>query len=190
MTQTGKTRRGEYRDRRTGEKVVRRSEGRRERRRRRVRIMHYSWWLLGLREKGLYSISVFEASTLPPEQGREPKRRTRENPKEREKEKERQRDETGERSRGGVAFPEGRSREKVAGGCRNTRGGGGERGSNRVACNFEMDSTPPTTTTLPLSLRPPSTIHRVASLRSLPLRSFLRTRLVGWINPVPVGCCT
>lgn len=27
--------------------------------------MHYSWWLLGLREKGLCSISVFETSTLP-----------------------------------------------------------------------------------------------------------------------------
>lgn len=33
-------------------------------------------------------------------------------------------------------------------------------------------------------------IHRVASRRSLPLRSFLRTRPVGWINPVLVGCCT
>lgn len=36
----------------------------------RVRIMHYSWWLLGLREKGLCSISVFEASTLSSERER------------------------------------------------------------------------------------------------------------------------
>lgn len=151
---------------------MRRSEGR-ARGERRVRIMHYSWWLLGLREKGLYSISVFEASArCLPRKGE--KQRTRERKVARQ----------GERAewQGGVAFPEGRSREKAAGGCRNTRGGGGERGSNRVACNFEMDSTPPTrTTALPLSLRPP-TIHRVASLRSLPLCSFLRTRLVGWIN--------
>lgn len=37
---------------------------------RRVRIMHYSWWLLGLREKGLCSISVFETSTLPSDRER------------------------------------------------------------------------------------------------------------------------
>jgi len=36
--------------------------------------MHYSWWLLGLREKGLYSISVFEASTLPREKEGKAKR--------------------------------------------------------------------------------------------------------------------
>lgn len=132
----------------------------------RVRIMHYSWWLLGLREKGLCSISVFEASTLSPERERAREIESK----------------TGGMSRaGGVAFPEGRSREKAAGGY--TEGvGGGERGSNRVACNFEMDSIPPTKP-LPRPFRPPFSIHRVASLsftlslslRSLPLRSFLRT---------------
>lgn len=150
-----KTYREKYRDQRARGKVVRRAggggrrgrggEGERARGERRVRIMHYSWWLLGLREKGLYSISVFEASTLPP--------REREGSKEQERESWRDRTSvrSGEGKGGGVAFPEGRSREKAAGGCRNTRGGGGERGSNRVACNFEMDSTPPTTTD-----RPPS----------------------------------
>lgn len=56
---------------------------------------------------------------------------------------------------GGVAFPEGRSLEKATGGCRDTReDAAGIGGSNRVACNFEMDSVPPTTPDLlsPLSL--------------------------------------
>lgn len=68
--------------------------------------MHYSWWLLGLREKGLCSISVFEASTLSPERERAGEIES----------------ETGGVSRaGGVAFPEGRSREKATGGCQEGR---------------------------------------------------------------------
>jgi len=51
----------------------------------RVRIMHYSWWLLGLREKGLYSISVFEASTLPPRERGKTKGNERDNEGERKK---------------------------------------------------------------------------------------------------------
>lgn len=62
----------------------------------RVRIMHYSWWLLGLREKGLCSISVFEASTLPRERertiGKERKNRGK-GEGEREREKVRREDE-------------------------------------------------------------------------------------------------
>lgn len=82
----------------------------------RVRIMHYSWWLLGLREKGLCSISVFEPSTLSPE-------------RERAREIE---SETGGVSRaGGVAFPEGRSREKAAEGCRDTEGRRWRKGIDR-----------------------------------------------------------
>lgn len=140
----------------------------------RVRIMHYSWWLLGLREKGLCSISVFEASTLSPE---------------RERAGEIESETDGASRAGGVAFPEGRSRVKAAGGCRLS---GGERGSNRVACNFEMDSIPPTNPLAPsppsplLPFRPPS-IHRTASLplrRSRPLRSFLRAEL-NWGGSTP-----
>lgn len=43
-----------YYDQSVRGKVERRSEGREVRGEGRVRIMHYSWWLLGLREKGLW----------------------------------------------------------------------------------------------------------------------------------------
>lgn len=134
--------------------------------------MHYSWWLLGLREKGLCSISVFEASTLSPE-------------RERAREIE---SETGGVSRaGGVAFPEGRSQEKAAGGCQDTRRvGGGERGSNRVACNFEMDSIPPTNS--PLSFLLPRSTMRLLFL----FVPFFARDSTGVDQPrsrLP-GCCT
>lgn len=138
----------------------------------RVRIMHYSWWLLGLREKGLCSISVFEASTLSPE-------------RERAREIE---SETGDVSRaGGVAFPEGRSREKAAGGCRDTgsrrRRKGIEQGGLQFRNGFHSADEPPP---LPFPYRPPSSIHCAASLplRSLPLRSFLRAGL-NWGGSTP-----
>lgn len=71
MTKGGPARyEGKYYDQSVRGKVERRSEGGSERDEGRVRIMHYSWWLLGLREKGLCSISVFEASTLSPERER------------------------------------------------------------------------------------------------------------------------
>lgn len=97
--------------------------------------------------------------------------------REREEAKERQ----SERRAGGVAFPEGRSREKATGGCRDTRGGSDEEGgSNRVACNFEMDSAPPTTPSRSLSHSLPSpsclSIHRVASSSSSSFLSSHETR--------------
>lgn len=51
----------------SGEREEKGRRSRKKRDERRVRIMHYSWWLLDLREKGLCSISVFETSTLPSE---------------------------------------------------------------------------------------------------------------------------
>lgn len=53
---------GRAKNEREGARIESKKKKREERR---VRIMHYSWWLLGLREKGLCSISVFETSTLP-----------------------------------------------------------------------------------------------------------------------------
>lgn len=90
----------------------------------------------------------------------------------------------GKRLRDGVGIREEKQEEEEE-----EEGGGSvgeEGGSNRVACNFEMDSAPhPPSLPLPSSLSSfssSSSIRRVASLRSLPLHSFLRTRLVGWIN--------
>lgn len=127
----------------------------------RVGIMHYSWWLLGLREKGLCSISVFEASTLSLE---------REQAREIESE-------TGDVSRaGGVAFPEGRSREKAAGGCWDTKGRrwrkGIEQGGLQFRNGFHSADEPPPP--FPF-LNPPA---------SLPLRSFLRAGL-NWGGSTP-----
>lgn len=122
--------------------------------------MHYSWWLLGLREKGLCSISVFEASTLSPE-------------RERAREIE---SETGGVSRAeGVAFPEGRSREKAAGGCQDTEGRRWRKGIEQGGLQFRngfhsADELP----SLPL-------IHYAAPL---PLRSFLRAGL-NWGGSTP-----
>lgn len=141
----------------------------------RVRIMHYSWWLLGLREKGLCSISVFEASTLSPE-------------RERAREIE---SETGGVSRAeGVAFPEGRSREKAAGGCQDTEGRRWRKGIEQGGLQFRngfhsADELP----SLPL-------IHYAAPL---PLRvlflfvPFFARDSTGVDQPrsrLPVGCCT
>lgn len=54
-----------------GEREEKGRRSKKKRDERRVRIMHYSWWLLDLREKGLCSISVFETSTLPSERSEE-----------------------------------------------------------------------------------------------------------------------
>lgn len=96
--------------------------------------MHYSWWLLGLREKGLCSISVFEASTLP--SGGSEERDTQACGRERYIGKgwrERETVEATGTGRGWIFLREGGRRKR----------------SDRVARNFEMDSTlpscPPTT---------------------------------------------
>lgn len=139
----------------------------------RVRIMHYSWWLLGLREKGLCSISVFEASTLSPERERAGEIES----------------ETGGVSRaGGVAFPEGRSREKAAGGCQEGRRWrkGIEQGGLQFRNGFHSADELPS----PLSS---SSLDPLCGFSSSPFSSssFLSSRgtQLGWINPVP-DCCT
>lgn len=133
----------------------------------RVRIMHYSWWLLGLREKGLCSISVFEASTLSPE-------------RERAREIE---SETGGVSRvGGVAFPEGRSREKAAGGCRDTEGRWRRKGIEQGGLQFRNGFHSADEPAFPLSssfLDPPYGFSSSSFLSS-------RGTQLGWINHVPV----
>lgn len=143
----------------------------------RVRIMHYSWWLLGLREKGLCSISVFEASTLSPE-------------RERAREIE---SETGGMSRaGGVAFPEGRSREKAAGGCRDMEGRrwrkGIEQGGLQFRNGFHSADEPPRLS--PFVLLPRTTV-RLLFLSVLFVPFFARDS-TGVDQPrsrLP-GCCT
>jgi len=128
--------------------------------------MHYSWWLLGLREKGLCSISVFEASTLSPE-------------RERAREIE---SETGGVSRaGGVAFPEGRSQEKAAGGCQDMEGGQWRKG-DRTGW-LAISKWIPFRRRTPLSLF--SSLDPLCGFSSSSFLSSRGTQL-GWINPVPV----
>lgn len=137
--------------------------------------MHYSWWLLGLREKGLYSISVFEASTLSPE---------------RERAREIESETGGGVSRaGGVAFPEGRSREKAAGGCRDTEGRwrrkGIEQGGLQFRNGFHSADEPPCASPLSSSFLDPLCGFSSSLFSSSSFLSSRGTQL-GWINHVPV----
>lgn len=125
-----------------------------------MRIMHYSWWLLGLREKGLCSISVFEASTLPLER----KRTT-------EREKERKRD------KGEWLFLREGARKRL-------REDVGIREKEEAVKKGERTGWLAISKWIPFRRRPPSSlslslsIHHVTSLRSSSFLSSHKTRRV------------